>query len=106
MGIILSAGNTTLQIQIEEYIPLIVICAALAAIFICFKLFGVSVKILWKLLINGLIGAGMLCLFDIVFVTYLKMEFFRIPINWLNSIIAGVLGVPGVLLLLVLKFIL
>ncbi len=106
MGIILSAGSETLNLQLSEYVPLITVCAVLAAVFICFKLFGVSVKILWKLLINGLIGAGMLCLFDIVFVTYLKMDFFRIPITWLNSVIAGVLGIPGVILLLILKFIL
>ena len=105
MGIILSAGNTTLQIQIEEYIPLIVVCAALAVIFICFKLFGVTNKVLWRLLINGIIGAGMLILFDIVFVTYLKMQFFYIPINWLTASVAGVLGVPGVLVLLLLQFI-
>ena len=65
-----------------------------------------SVKFLWKLLINGIIGAGMLILFDIVFVTYLHMDFFFIPITWVNCAVAGVLGVPGVILLLLLQFIL
>ena len=105
MGILLSAGDTTLNIQIAEYVPLIIICAVLAVIFVLFKLFGVTVKILWKLLINGLIGAGMLILFDIVFFQYLKMSFFRIPINWITASVAGFLGIPGVLLLLILQFI-
>ncbi|MCR5808783.1 MAG: pro-sigmaK processing inhibitor BofA family protein [Clostridiales bacterium] len=83
-----------------------IICGVLALLFLVFKLFGVTAKILWKLLINGIIGAGMLCLFDIVFVTYLKMSFFYIPINWLTALVAGILGIPGVLLMLILKFIL
>ncbi|MBR3381883.1 MAG: pro-sigmaK processing inhibitor BofA family protein [Clostridia bacterium] len=106
MPILLSAADKTLHIQIGDYVPLIAVCAVLAIIFVCFKLFGVSVRFLWRLLINGIIGAGMLILFDIVFVTYLRMPFFYIPITWLNSAVAGVLGVPGVILLLILQFIL
>ncbi|MBO4847737.1 MAG: pro-sigmaK processing inhibitor BofA family protein [Clostridia bacterium] len=101
-----SAVSETLNIQISEYIPLIVVCAVLALTFLFFKLLGVTSKILWKILINGIIGAGMLCLFDIVFVTYLKMTFFKIPITWATSLVAGFLGIPGVLLLLLLQFIL
>ena len=78
----------------------------LLLMFILFKLFGVASKLLWKILINGIIGAAMLCLFDIVFVTYLKMSFFKIPITWVTSLVAGFLGIPGVLLLLILQFIL
>ena len=101
--LLLSSG--TLNIQLGEYTPLIVICVALALLFLLFKLLGVTAKILWKLLINGIIGMGMLCLFDIIFVTYLHMDFFYIPINWVNALVAGILGVPGVLLLLILQFI-
>ncbi len=100
------SASGTLNIQLGEYMPLITVCAVLAALFVLFKLLGVTAKILWKLLINGIIGMGMLCLFDIIFVTYLHMDFFYIPINWINSVIAGVLGIPGVLLLLLLRVIL
>ncbi|MBQ1892646.1 MAG: pro-sigmaK processing inhibitor BofA family protein [Clostridia bacterium] len=31
------------------------------------------------------------------------MKFFKVPIDWIPSLISGVLGVPGVLLLLILK---
>lgn len=93
-----------LNFEVSEYIPLIMICAVIAILFIAFKVFGVSLKWLWKLLINSIIGVGILCLFDIVFVSYLNMDFFHIPITWVNAIVAGVFGIPGVLLLLILKF--
>lgn len=87
-------------------IPLVAVCIFLCVLFVVFRIFRVSIKILWRLLINGLIGAGLLCLFDIVFATYLGMDFFYIPITWPSALVAGILGIPGVLLLLALKFIL
>lgn len=102
---ILSPVNT-LSFEFGRYAPLIIVCGVLAALFIVFKLVGVNSKIVWKLLINAIIGALMLCLFDILFVTYLHMDFFYIPITWPNVLVAGILGIPGVLLLLVLGFIL
>ena len=103
---LLTASPGTLNIQLGSYVPLIVVCGALAVLFLIFKLVGVSSKILWRLLINGIIGAAMLSLFDIVFVTYLGMRFFYIPITWISSVVAGVFGIPGVILLLALQFIL
>ena len=99
-------ASGALSIQWGEYTPLLAVIGVLAALFVVFKLLGVTAKILWKLLINGIIGMGMLCLFDIIFVSYLHMDFFYIPINWINALIAGVLGIPGVLLLLILRVIL
>ena len=93
-----------LNFSVSEYMPLIIICVAIALLFLAFKLFGVTANWLWKLLVNSIIGVGMLCLFDIVFVSYLSMDFFFIPITWVNAIVAGIFGVPGVLLLLILKF--
>lgn len=105
MFTLLTASSGTLHIQLGQYVPLMVICGVLAVLFLIFKLIGVTSKILWRLLINGIIGAAMLCLFDIVFVTYLGMDFFYIPITWISSVVAGVFGIPGVILLLALQFI-
>ena len=96
-------SSTSLNIQLGDYVPLIVACGVLALLFVIFKLAGVRSKVAWTLLINGMIGAGMLSLFNIVFYTYLGMRFFKIPISWASSAISGVLGVPGVLLLLILQ---
>lgn len=105
MNIVSLSASSTLNIQIGDFIPLLIVCAVLAVLFLLFKLLGVTKKILWRILINGIIGAAMLCLFDIVFYTYMGMDFFYIEITPISSIIAGVLGVPGVILLLILKFV-
>lgn len=105
MGYYITASSG-LGLDFGEYTPLIVVCAALAGLFVLFKLVGITGKLLWKLLINAIIGAAMLCLFDIVFVKYLHMDFFHIPLNWPNVLIVGILGIPGILLLLILRFIL
>ena len=105
MTYLLSAVND-LRFNFGEYTPLIVAVAALAALFVLFMVIGVTNKLLWRLLINAIIGVALLCLFDIVFVKYMHMDFFKIPINWVNVAVVGVFGIPGLLLLLVLQFIL
>lgn len=90
---------------LRGYLPLAAVCVALILILVIFKLTGMSVKLLWKILINSLIGAAMLVVFDILFASLLHMEFFRIDITWLNALVAGVLGVPGVIILLILKYV-
>lgn len=97
-------SEPSLNIQLGDYVPLMVVCGVLAVIFTVFKLAGVRSKVLWTLLLNGIIGAGMMCLFNIVFYNYLGMRFFKVPITWVSSLMAGVLGVPGVLLVLILQF--
>ncbi len=63
----------------------------------------IPIRILIKLLINGLIGGGViLFLFNLVG----GILGVSIVINPLNAIIVGFLGVPGVVLLLILQVIL
>lgn len=97
------AGATFLDINIRSYVPLIVMFFILGMVFLLFKLFHVGTKLLWRLLINGLLGAMMLFVFNLFLDTFFDMDFFRIDINWTSAIVAGVLGIPGVLLLLLLK---
>ena len=84
---------------------LFIILAFLAGLFIIWvvcKLLSIPLKILWKLLVNALLGAL------ILFVVNLIGGIFgvTIPITPLNSLITGVLGIPGVILLLVFRWIL
>ncbi len=65
-------------------------------------LLGVSIKIIIKLLINGLIGGAILLIFNLVGGIF----GLSIIINPLNAIIVGFLGVPGVILILILQAIL
>ena len=47
----------------------------LAVIFIIFKIFNLSIKIFFKLLINALIGAALLFVFNFVFAGLLNLTF-------------------------------
>ena len=73
----------------------------LAVIFIIFKIFNLSIKIFFKLLINALIGAALLFVFNFVFAGLLNLIFFYINITWLTALITGIFGVPGVVVLLI-----
>jgi inhibitor of the pro-sigma K processing machinery len=74
----------------------------LLILFILAKVLKISLKIIWKLIINALIGAAILVLFNLVGGIFS----FSIPITPLNALITGFLGVPGVILLIILQFIL
>ena len=64
------------------------------------KLFRTSLKLALKLLFNALIG----------FAALLLLNFVGAPLgvslnlNWFNAIVAGALGVPGVIILLLIKY--
>lgn len=104
-GIIVGAAESILEINIKEYIPIIAMLLILATVFLLFKLFHVGTKLLWRLLVNGLVGAALLFLFNLLLSTCFDMHFFEIPITWVSAVVAGTLGVPGVLLLLLFKYI-
>lgn len=74
----------------------------LILLYIVGLLLVIPIKILIKLLINGLIGGVLLFLFNLIGGIF----GLSILINPLNAIIAGVLGVPGVILILILQAIL
>lgn len=74
----------------------------LVILYIVGMLLVIPIKVLIKLLINGLIGGIILFVFNLI------GGFFglAIMINPLNAIIVGILGVPGVILLLILQMLL
>ncbi len=74
--------------------------AGLILIFVFGRFLLIPLKWLVRLLMNGIIGGIFLFLFNIVG-GYFNLA---ISINPVNAIIVGFLGVPGVILLLVLNF--
>ena len=66
----------------------------LLAIFLLFKIFGWSLKMFFKLLVNTIIGGVILILLNLVG----GLIGFTVPITILSSLIVGVLGVAGVIL--------
>jgi inhibitor of the pro-sigma K processing machinery len=71
----------------------------LLLLYLIARLFFVPLRILMRLLYNGIIGGLLLWLVNLV------GSFFgvTIPINPLTALAAGFLGVPGVVLLLLLR---
>ena len=66
------------------------------------RLFIIPIKIVFKLLLNGIIGGLAIVIINIIG----KAFMFSIPLNIFSALITGTLGVPGVILLIVLKLIL
>lgn len=76
--------------------------AGLILVYVVGLILVVPLKLLVRLLMNGIAGGIFLVLFNLVGGIFNL----NIVINPLNAIIVGFLGVPGVILLLVLRFIL
>lgn len=73
---------------------ILVILGVILAAWVLLKLFKVSFKIIWKLLVNALIGG--LVLFVLNFIPGVNM-----PINWLTTILTGLFGVPAILVIFI-----
>ncbi len=75
------------------------ILAAVIGIFLMVllaKLLAFSVKIIFRLLINSLVGVGLLFVFNL----FAGLFNISIAFNFINALVAGFLGVPGIILLL------
>lgn len=72
---------------------------ALVALFVLVKVFSWPFKILVKLIINGVLGAALLFIVNVV-----GQHFgVQIGINAITALIAGFFGVPGVIFLIIFK---
>ncbi|MDU1414682.1 MAG: pro-sigmaK processing inhibitor BofA family protein [Clostridium sp.] len=74
---------------------------AILIIFIVAKLFSWPFKVLINLIINGVVGAILLYLINFVGGHFGLI----LPINAVTALIAGILGIPGVLFLIILNYI-
>lgn len=73
---------------------------SLFALYVLGKLIGLSVKILSKFIINGVLGALLLILINL-FGHFVSIN---LDISIINSLVAGFFGLPGVVLLLLLEY--
>ena len=81
---------------------ILIVGIAMGILSLLFGLLKKPMALALKLLLNALSGFVFLFLFNIV------GSFFEVSLglNWINAIVTGVLGVPGVALLLLVKYIL
>ena len=71
---------------------------AMILIFLLGKALLVPLKIILRLLVNSMVGAVL-----IIVINFIGMNIgLMIPINVVNSLTVGILGVPGVIMLLLL----
>ena len=79
-------------------IPLV---AAIGLIVLLLKLLRKPIKWAFKLLLHALFGFVFLFIFNF----FGSIVGITLGFNWLNAIVTGVLGIPGVILLLLLTYI-
>lgn len=70
------------------------------AVVLVLRLLSAPIRLAFKLLINALVGFAVLLVVNFAG----GMVGLSLGINWLNALIVGVLGAPGVALLLLLKY--
>ncbi len=73
---------------------ILIILGVILILWLVLKLFKVSFKIIWKLLINALIGGVVLYLLNLI-------PGISMPINWLTTILTGIFGVPAVIVIFI-----
>ena len=69
---------------------------AVAVLFGVLKLFGLSMKIIAKFIFNALIGG--------IVISLINLFGANITLTWLSAALVGFLGVPGVIIVLIMQF--
>ena len=72
---------------------------AMIVLFIILKIISLPIKLIIKLLINALIGGVVLFLINLT-------GLIVIDITWISALIVGFLGIPGVIIVILLHFLL
>lgn len=82
----------------DEIVIFLAYGISIFTIFFCGKLLVVPIKLIKRIVVNSLIGAGMLAFLNIVGDTFS----IAVPLNVLTAAVAGCLGIPGILMLVLL----
>lgn len=72
---------------------------AIILLFVFGRLFMFPIKVILKLAVNSLLGGAMILIVNALFAGWGLL----IPLNMLNALIVGVLGLPGTILLILLN---
>ena len=76
----------------------LLIIGIVLVLFVILKLFKVSFKIIWKLIVNALVGVNVLRLLNLI-------PGVDMPINWLTTILTGLFGIPAVIVIFIVSLI-
>ena len=86
----------------ETLSALLMLAAAVVVVVLLVKILSAPIRLIFKLLLNALFGFLILFVFNF-FSSFIGLT---LEINLLSALIAGVLGVPGVILLILLQILL
>jgi len=81
--------------------PLMMIAVVVIGVFLVIRILKKPIKFIFKMLINTAIGFILLTVFN----CFGAIIGFTLTINAVNAILVGILGVPGVILLIIFSFI-
>lgn len=73
------------SLVVAFFIGLLILC-------IITRIFTLPLRVLWKCIYNSIIGAIVIYVINFLEIVY-------IPLNFFTALIAGVLGIPGVIIL-------
>jgi len=83
----------------ETISSILILAAVVVGVILLLKILSAPIRLAFKMLINA--GVGFLILFVVNF--FGDFVGFTLGVNFLNALVAGILGVPGVILLIVIK---
>ena len=93
----MDAQDIVQGIELVKANPWIIAVAVVVLLSVFFMIFKTSLKVAFKVLINAAVGFVLLFVFNglgsVIGVT--------LEVNWLNVIVSGILGIPGIALLLI-----
>lgn len=85
-----------------DFTMILPILIGVAILFVVLKLLALPMKLIIKLVINGLVGGLIIFIVNLIGVNF----GFTIDLNWITALIVGFLGVPGVVIVAILQFVL
>ena len=83
----------------ETVSSILILAAIIIGVVLLIKLLAAPIRLIFKLMLNALIGFFVLIVVNIIggFVD------FSLTVNFVNAVIVGLLGIPGVVLLIIFK---
>ena len=72
---------------------------AVALLFIVLKILSLPMKLIIKLVVNGLIGGITIWLINLIGANF----GFTIALNWITALIVGIFGIPGAIVLAIIQ---
>lgn len=85
-----------------DFTMILPILIGVGILFVVLKLLALPMKLIIKLVINGIVGGILIFVVNLIGANF----GFMIDLNWITALIVGFLGVPGVVIVAILQFVL